>query len=74
MSLAQTLSLVKLSPEFFFCQCRLTLLNACYGSRYYAWLGTTACLSSVRPRDAYTLQGFNNDIRDQLAHRIQTLL
>jgi hypothetical protein len=24
--------------------------------------------------DACTLQGFNTDIRDQLAHRIQTLL
>jgi len=49
VSLAQTLSLVKLSPEFFFCQTRLTLLNACYRSRYYAWLGTNAYPSSVRP-------------------------
>jgi hypothetical protein len=29
---------------------------------------------AVTMLDARILQGFNNDIRDQLAHRIQTLL
>jgi hypothetical protein len=49
-------------------------MGTAYRSCKLSNLGSPTTAIQLRKCDACILQGFNNDVRDQLAHCIETLL